>query len=60
MVRLPDDSFLLRIEKPILTESTGDKERDMRSVTSQFARLFESYIRRYPDQWYMFRRFWIS
>jgi lauroyl/myristoyl acyltransferase len=58
MVRKPDDSFLLKIEKTISVEPTGNKQQDILSVTRQFAALFEDYIRRYPDQWYMFKTFW--
>lgn len=58
MVRQPDDTFLLKIEKPISVTPSGNKQEDIVSVTRQFARLFEDYIRRYPDQWYMFKTFW--
>ncbi len=58
MVRRPDDLFFLKIEKPISVTPSGDKEQDILAVTRQFALLFEDYIRRYPDQWYMFKTFW--
>jgi lauroyl/myristoyl acyltransferase len=59
MLRNKDDSFTLKIEKPIDFNPTGDKEKDMREIISKYIVIFEDYIRKYPDQWYMFRTFWI-
>lgn len=59
MLRNKDDSFTLKIEKPIEFNPTGDKEQDMRAIISRYIIIFEDYIRKYPDQWYMFRTFWI-
>ena len=58
MVRNPDDSFTLRIEKPLEFTPTGDKKKDLLNFINKYKAIFEDYIRRYPDQWYMFRRFW--
>ncbi|MFA5156415.1 MAG: lysophospholipid acyltransferase family protein [Candidatus Omnitrophota bacterium] len=66
MFRNCDDSFTLRIEKPIKFEKVGDerlpeeKERRMLEIVNSYKSLIEDYIRKYPDQWYMFRRFWIG
>jgi KDO2-lipid IV(A) lauroyltransferase len=60
MLRNKDDSFTLSIEKPIEFNSSGDKERDLKELTTQYKIIFEDYIRRYPDQWYMFKKFWIE
>ncbi|MFA5145227.1 MAG: lysophospholipid acyltransferase family protein [Candidatus Omnitrophota bacterium] len=60
MVRNADDTFTLKIESPLKFNPTGDKENDLRELVSLYKTIFESYIRKYPDQWYMFRRFWIS
>lgn len=59
MVRNKDDSFTLRIEKPLEFIPTGNREEDLREIITRYKAIFEDYIRRYPDQWYMFRRFWI-
>lgn len=59
MLRNPDDTFTLRIEKPIEFSSTGKKDEDMKQLMEKYVKIFEQYIRRYPDQWYMFRRFWV-
>ncbi|MFH1355191.1 MAG: lysophospholipid acyltransferase family protein [Candidatus Omnitrophota bacterium] len=60
MVRNEDDTFTLTIEKPLEIAPTGDNEKDMIGINKEYIGLFEQYIRKYPDQWYMFRRFWIE
>lgn len=60
MLRNPDETFTLRIEKPIEFLSTGNKEQDMKELMKLYIKIFEGYIRKYPDQWYMFKRFWVS
>lgn len=37
---------------------TGDAEQDVRLLTRRIVQAHERVIRRYPDQWYMFRRMW--
>jgi KDO2-lipid IV(A) lauroyltransferase len=59
MLRNVDDTFTLRIEKPLEFKPTGNKENDLRELITIYKIIFEDYIRKYPDQWYMFRRFWI-
>jgi len=58
MLRNDDNTFTLRIEKPIGFEITKDKKENIISIMNTYKKIFEDYIRRYPDQWYMFRRFW--
>jgi lauroyl/myristoyl acyltransferase len=58
MLRNKDDTFTLRFEKPLDFAPTGDRDNDLAGLTAQFRDIFESYIRRYPDQWYVFRKFW--
>src|SRR6185437_14314430 len=43
---------------PIFPESTGDRQRDTIAVMQQLFTALEEVIRTYPEQWYMFRRFW--
>lgn len=59
MLRNDDDSFTLRIEKPLAVETSGSREEDERRIIAIYKGIFEDYIRHYPDQWYMFRRFWV-
>ena len=60
MLRNPDDSFTLRIEKPVEFHPTGDKTKDLANLIKVYNNIIEDYIRRYPDQWYVFRRFWVK
>jgi KDO2-lipid IV(A) lauroyltransferase len=58
MLRNSDDTFSLVIEKPLEFLLSGEREKDLEIIMSQCKAVFEKYIRSYPDQWYMFRRFW--
>ena len=58
MLRNLDDTFTLRIEKPIEFNPSGDKKKDLESLVIIYKNIFESYITKYPDQWYVFREFW--
>jgi KDO2-lipid IV(A) lauroyltransferase len=48
------------IEKPIYFDGSqrGERERVIREGMEKIARVFEDYIRRYPDQWYNFYSYW--
>jgi len=48
----------LIIEEPISLENTGDKERDIKVNTEKWSKVFETYIRRYPEQWVWMHRRW--
>jgi lauroyl/myristoyl acyltransferase len=37
---------------------TGDTAADVRNLTQAIMDVHEGYIRRYPEQWYMFREMW--
>jgi len=60
MLRNPDDSFTLRIEKPVEFKPCGDKKKDLAELIKVYKNIIEDYIREYPDQWYVFRRFWVE
>ena len=60
MLRNPDDSFTLRIEKPIEFTPTGNKTKDLVDLIGVYNNILEDYIRRYPEQWYVFRKFWVE
>jgi KDO2-lipid IV(A) lauroyltransferase len=46
------------VEEPIDVRRTGNREDDIRSLALRMAQVVEKYVRRYPDQWYMFYPFW--
>ncbi|MDD4910174.1 MAG: lysophospholipid acyltransferase family protein [Candidatus Omnitrophica bacterium] len=54
-----DGKFNLRFEEPILPVATGNEEKDVVELAKRCLRIIEGYIRRYPEQWFMFRQFWI-
>ncbi|OGP85605.1 MAG: hypothetical protein A2Z08_00405 [Deltaproteobacteria bacterium RBG_16_54_11] len=50
------------IERPIYFQSPSRKEREqaIRQGMEELARVFERYIKEYPDQWYNFYPYWPS
>lgn len=38
---------------------TDDKDKYLMGLVNQYKIIIEDYIRRYPDQWFMFRKFWV-
>jgi KDO2-lipid IV(A) lauroyltransferase len=58
MLRNEDDTFTMTLEKPLRYALSGDRNKDQDNIIFQCKTIFEKYIRDYPDQWYMFRRFW--
>lgn len=66
MFRNRDDSFTLKILKPIefpAAEDTGspaEKNEKLLEIVNSYKYLIEEYIKKFPEQWYMFRKFWIS
>jgi KDO2-lipid IV(A) lauroyltransferase len=55
-----DRRYLGIIEKPIYFDGSRREERErvIREGMEKIVRVFEHYIRRYPDQWYNFYPFW--
>jgi len=59
LMRRPGDlTYLGTVEPPVSFTPTGDEEADVRALTQAIVRRLEELLRRYPDQWYMFRRMW--
>jgi len=58
--RNKDNSYTLQFEKPVEFTSTGDKNEDLKMLINRCKNIIEGYIQKYPDQWFMFRRFWIQ
>jgi Kdo2-lipid IVA lauroyltransferase/acyltransferase len=59
-VRKPGGRFRAFVEAPILSDRNRSGDDDAREITQQLARTFERYVRRYPEQWYVFRDMWPS
>jgi KDO2-lipid IV(A) lauroyltransferase len=58
MIRNGDDSCTLKIEKPIEFTPAGSAD-DLPNLMRCYIMIFEEAIKKYPEQWYMFRRFWL-
>jgi KDO2-lipid IV(A) lauroyltransferase len=59
-VVLKDGKYWGIIEQPISFASTARKEREevIKEGMEKLARVFERYIKEYPDQWYNFYPYW--
>jgi len=60
VLRNKGNSFTFTFESPLSFTPTGNKEKDKTGIITTYKKLFEDYIRAYPDQWLMFRKFWID
>jgi KDO2-lipid IV(A) lauroyltransferase len=58
MIRQPDDTFTLFIEKPILPDTGLEETAAIEDLTGKCAAVIESYVRKYPTQWYIFKDLW--
>jgi len=57
-VRLPDNTFLTFFDEYIRFEPSGSVSKDIRALTQEIMNSLEPYIKRYPEQYYMFRCMW--
>jgi KDO2-lipid IV(A) lauroyltransferase len=51
IVRVPGGGHKVIIDPPLEIQLSGDEEHDIYTITSQIARVMESYIKTYPGQW---------
>ena len=58
MIREEDDTFRLIIEPPIFPRAGQNSEAAAIELAKEYTSVIESYVRRYPTQWYMFREVW--
>lgn len=57
-LRRPNGRFTAYVSPPIFANREADAEEDVQSTTQRLAEIFESFVRRCPDQWYPFRQMW--
>ncbi len=57
-VRRPGGLFKAYICPPLLPDRDLPPADDIERMTQELARTFEGFVRRYPAQWYAFRRIW--
>ncbi|MBI4226805.1 MAG: lysophospholipid acyltransferase family protein [Candidatus Omnitrophica bacterium] len=58
LTREPGDRFQFAFERPMAPVPGADEGREVPRLTAAILAVVESYVRRYPDQWYLFRDFW--
>jgi lauroyl/myristoyl acyltransferase len=58
VLRLPDDSFLVRIEPPLDLPCTGDREADVMAGMKMVIDVMERYIAEHPEQWLVAQPVW--
>jgi len=58
MLRNKDDTFTLKILEPIMPVRTKNEHEDLICVTEKIVKVIESVVKKYPEQWFVFRRFW--
>jgi lauroyl/myristoyl acyltransferase len=46
------------VSAPILSNRDLDPEEDAQQITHRIVAEFEQAVRRYPEQWYVFREMW--
>ncbi len=56
--RKPGDRYLAHVSAPILSNRELEAEEDALEITRRIVRQFESAVRRFPAQWYVFRDMW--
>ena len=57
-VRDAPDHHRLMVAPPFAIDNTGNRDQDILTTTAKLTKLIESYIRRYPTQWWWFHRRW--
>ncbi len=58
MIRQKFNRFKFVFEKPISYQPTDNEENDVKTLINSYISIIEQYIRKYPDQWYVFRNIW--
>lgn len=57
-LRLPDDTFLARIEPPLKLQQTGNREADIAAAMELVVEILERTISNHPDQWLVAAPVW--
>lgn len=57
-LRLPDDTFLVRIEPPLEQSQTGDRDADVSAGMEKLVSAMERRIAEHPEQWLVAASIW--
>ena len=60
LTRCKDDTFKFKFGPPFKFNLTGQKEKDIEIIIKTYIGTIEEYIKAYPEQWFMFRKYWIK
>jgi KDO2-lipid IV(A) lauroyltransferase len=58
MLMNEDGKYEFVVDDPVSPRVTDDVTADVRDLAERCVKVFEAYIRRYPEQWYVFRPVW--
>jgi KDO2-lipid IV(A) lauroyltransferase len=58
LVMTPEGKYKFMIDEPIRPRVTDDFDADVRDCVERSIRVLERYVRRYAEQWYVFRPVW--
>ena len=50
--------FMIQLEPPVIPESSGNEDEDVRKLTVKLSLIIENCIRRYPEQWLWVHKRW--
>jgi len=56
--RKPGGRYVAHVSAPILSNRDLDPKEDAQQITHRIVGEFEQAVRRYPEQWYVFREMW--
>ena len=57
-VRQPDGSYRIFVQPEVALVRSGDTTRDVEENTAKFNKIIETYVRRYPEQWFWVHQRW--
>ncbi|PKN85284.1 MAG: hypothetical protein CVU51_09035 [Deltaproteobacteria bacterium HGW-Deltaproteobacteria-1] len=52
-----DFTHVAVIEEPITMQRTDDRKHDVRQITAQYTRVFETFVNRHPEHWMFWEEF---
>ncbi len=58
VVREPKNTFTIHVERPFTCTAGLDEEAAVRELVGKCIRSIESCIKKYPSQWFVFRKIW--
>jgi len=56
--RVAPGRFVVQATPPVMPERSDDPQRDIRAITQRLVDIFTEFVRRHPEQWYIFRDMW--